>query len=284
MNEIIVNESERFRFLDDLSILEIINLLTVGLTSFNIKHQVPNDVANHNQFIDPRHLKSQVWLNEIRNWTHNQKMKINGKKSKTMIFNYTDNYQFSTRLKLDGEPIEVIDSTKLLGTVISSDLKWDQNTNYIVKKANARMELIRRIAGFGANKEDLKQLYILFVRSQLEQSAVVWHSSLTEENSNDLERVQKSAIKMIMGENYKGYKKALDYLNLDTLDERRKELCIRFAKKALKNEKANKMFPLNDKRHRMDTRKPEKFKVMKAKTERFKKSAIIYMQNLLNQQ
>ena len=44
------------------------------------------------------------------------------------------------------------------------------------------------------------------------------------------------------------------------------------------------MFPLNDKRHRMDTRKPEKFKVMKAKTERFKKSAIIYMQNLLNQQ
>ena len=89
---------------------------------------------------------------------------------------------------------------------------------------------------------------------------------------------------MIMGENYKGYKKALDYLNLDTLDERRKELCIRFAKKALKNEKANKMFPLNDKRHRMDTRKPEKFKVMKAKTERFKKSAIIYMQNLLNQQ
>jgi hypothetical protein len=31
-----VNESERFKFLDDLSILEIVNLLTVGLTSFNL--------------------------------------------------------------------------------------------------------------------------------------------------------------------------------------------------------------------------------------------------------
>ena len=44
------------------------------------------------------------------------------------------------------------------------------------------------------------------------------------------------------------------------------------------------MFPLNDKRHEMGTRKPEKFKVIKANTERFKKSAMIYMQNLLNQQ
>ena len=44
----IVNEDERFRFLDDLSILEIINLLTVGLTSFNIKQQIPSDINTHN--------------------------------------------------------------------------------------------------------------------------------------------------------------------------------------------------------------------------------------------
>ena len=94
--------------------------------------------------------------------------------------NFSDNYQFSTRLSIDGKPIEVINSTKLLGTIITSDLRWDENTNYIVKKANARMELIRKVANFGPSREDLKNLYVLFVRSQLEQSAVVWHSSLTE--------------------------------------------------------------------------------------------------------
>ena len=61
----IVNESERFRFLDDLSILEIVNLLTVGLSSFNLKQQVPNDVATHNQFISADNLKSQYWLDNI---------------------------------------------------------------------------------------------------------------------------------------------------------------------------------------------------------------------------
>ena len=115
-------------------------------------------------------------------------MKINGQKTKNMIFNFSDNYQFSTRLSIDGKPIEVINSTKLLGTIITSDLRWDENTNYIVKKANARMELIRKVANFGPSREDLKNLYVLFVRSQLEQLAVVWHSSLTEENVNSLER------------------------------------------------------------------------------------------------
>ena len=90
----IVNESERFKFLDDLSILEIVNLLTVGLTSFNLKMQVPNDISAHNQYIPPHNLKSQEWLDWISEWTTNQKMMINGQKSKCMIFNFTDKYQY----------------------------------------------------------------------------------------------------------------------------------------------------------------------------------------------
>ena len=142
-------------------------------------------------------------------------MMINSKKTKAMIFNFTDKYQFSTRLSISGELIEVIDSTKLLGTIITSDLRWEENTAYIVQKANA---------SFGTNQQELRNIYILFVRSQLEQSAVVWHSSLTDENKSDLERVQRSAMKIILGSKYQSYKKALDVLDLETLDERREYL------------------------------------------------------------
>ena len=38
-------------------------------------------------------------------------------------------------------------------------------------------------------RDDMKTLYIAYVRSHLEQSAVVWHSSLTNQNIHDLERV-----------------------------------------------------------------------------------------------
>ena len=167
-----VNANDRFKFIDDLSILEIINLITIGLASHNLKGQVPSDVPMNNQIIPAENLQTQDWLNSIQKWTKDQKMVINSKKTKAMIFNFSTD-QFSTRLKLNDENIEIIENTKLLGTLIENDLKWDLNTKSLVKKANMRMQLLRKVASFGASKEDLKDIYVLFIRSILEQSAVV---------------------------------------------------------------------------------------------------------------
>ena len=84
----IVSESERFKFLDDLSILEIVNLLTVGLTSFNLKVQVPSDIATHNQYIPTDNLKSQEWLDCISTWTTDQKNDDKQQKDKSNDFQF----------------------------------------------------------------------------------------------------------------------------------------------------------------------------------------------------
>ena len=86
-----------------------------------------------------------------------------------------------------------------------------------------------------------------------------------------------------MGNEYKGYRKSLLELDIETLDERRENLCLNFAKRCLKNEKARKMFPMNHKDHTMKTRNNDIFKVQFANTERLQKSALIYMQKLLNE-
>ena len=77
----------------------------------------------------------------------------------------------------------------------ANDLKWDTNTHEIIKKANARMQLLRKIKSFNAALGDLKQIYIIFKRSLLEQSCTLWKSMLTEENIADLEGVQKCALR-----------------------------------------------------------------------------------------
>ena len=120
----------------------------------------------------------------------------------------------TTRLAIGGELLETVTETKLLGTVVTNNLKWDKNTENIVKKANKRMELLRRIAPFGTNKEEMKNLYILYIRSLLEQSCVVWHSGLTLENSQDLERVQKTALKLILKEEYNYLYLYFNYIQL----------------------------------------------------------------------
>ena len=209
-------------------------------------------------------------------------MKLNIRKTKNMIFNFSKKFKFSTKLSVRGETIELIKEAKLLGTHITDDLKWNKNTAELVKKAYIRMQLLNRAAGFTTNINDLKSIYLTFVRSILEQSAVVWHSSLSVKNRKDLERVQKTALKIILGNRFTTYKNGLKELKMNTLDERRKQICLKFAKNCLKNEKLQNMFPKNESRHGMNLRTKNKFKLNKLRTNRYKKSAIPYMQELLN--
>ena len=147
------------------------------------------------------------------------------------------------------------EEAKLLGTYITNDLKWNKNTSEIVKKAYQRMQLLFRAASFTSNQQDLKNIYLTFIRSILEQSAVVWHSSLTLRNKNALERVQKCAVKVIIGEKYSSYENGLDKLNIQNLENKREELCLRFAKNNLENKKVMNMFPKNSSTHEMKKRK-----------------------------
>ena len=68
-------------------------------------------------------------------------MILNQKKTKSMIFNFTGNFQFNTMLSLNNENIEIVDNTKLLGVIVSNDLKWIKNTEYLRKKDNNRLVL-----------------------------------------------------------------------------------------------------------------------------------------------
>jgi len=278
-----VSVEDRFKFIDDLTILEIVNLISIGISSYNIKNQIPSDIATGDKFIPAENLKSQSYLNDISFWTKNNKMKINENKSELMVFNFCKDYQFSTRLVLEGQVLETVQEKKLLGTIITPDLKWERNTNYIIKRANMRLEILRRISSFGASLSDLKTIYIAYIRGILEQNCTVWHSSLSAEDCQNIERVQKTSLKIILKDGYKSYENALQVLELESLFNRPEILCYNFAKKCLNNPKMKHFFKLKNKKHQMETRKSEKYQVFKARTDRLKKSSIIYMQKLLNQ-
>ena len=65
----------------------------------------------------------------------------------------------------------------------------------------------------------------------------VWHNSLTVSNRNDIERIQKSAMKVIFKNDYQSYEKSLRVLKMERLHERRERLSLSFVEKCLKHEK-----------------------------------------------
>ena len=98
----------------------------------------------------------------------------------------------------------------------------------------------------------------------------------------DIERVQKAAVKVILGKEYQTYEEALCELKLESLNDRREAMALKFAKKSLENSNFSKLFPLREVKHGMKVRKGDKYAVKFSKTKRHKESAVPYLQNLLN--
>ena len=146
------------------------------------------------------------------------------------------------------------------------------------------MQLIRKVWSFGSNTEEMVHLWKVFCRSVLEQTCVVWDRRLSCENREDLERTQKSFAKLVLEEDYQNYQSALEKLNLETLDTRRKQLALKFAKNSIEDGILNDLFPKKVKFHTMKTRKTEIFNVNHANTKRYKNSPIVTMQQMLNQE
>ena len=127
-------------------------------------------------------------------------MKVNSAKTR----------DFVPALKLNNEDIEVVEELKLLGVLITTDLKGSANTTYITKRAYNKLWILRRLKQNGANQVELKDIYCKYVRSVVEYGALVWHSGLTTENTTNKERVQKCALAIIIGKDYQNYENALN--------------------------------------------------------------------------
>ena len=77
---------DRFKWIDDLTILEIINLAAIGLACYNFKLHVASDIGVDHKVLPTSNIKSQDQLNKIYKWTDKKKMKLNPDKSKVMLY------------------------------------------------------------------------------------------------------------------------------------------------------------------------------------------------------
>ena len=131
--------------------------------------------------------------------------------------------------------------------------------------------------------QDILHFFFIKIRSVLESNAPVFHSMLTQEDSNNIERVQKIALRVILDEDYVDYSTDCSTLKIETLETRRTKLSLNFALKCLKNEKFKDLFKLNTVGDHHKLRDIDRFDVPFAKSSRYKKSPKVYLTNLLNE-
>ena len=148
--------------------------------------------------------------------------------------------------------------------------------------------MLRRLKNLGASECEILDVYYKQVRSVLEMAVPVWQAGLTQQEVKQIERVQRTAMYIILGDNYSSYGDALNLLERDKLSDRRYVICENFVKKAIKHPKYQNWFALNtDVPPNFKTRSDKSSQInmyypVKTRTDRYSKSPLPYLTNILN--
>ena len=118
-----------------------------------------------------------------------------------------------------GDSLEMSETYKDLGVLVSNDLKVSQQVTKCVSKANSVLGMIRRTFSY-IDKDILLQTYKVYVRPILEYCQQVWCPYLSKD-INEIEKVQRRATKLLVELSDKCYEERLQALGLYSLAERR---------------------------------------------------------------
>ena len=282
INTVSQSESVEVKYIDDGTVAVSIPMKDLLIPDPLVRPQPLNYQERTGHILPAANNLLQYYIRDAEVFTKENGMKINKKKSNVMIFNKSWKYDFPPELKFeDGQNLEVISEVKLVGIILSNDLKWQKNTDFITKKAMKKLWILRRLKKMGLSRAFMIDAYIKEVRSTLEQSVPVWNSGLTKAQIISIERVQKTALYIILDRHYISYEVACALSGLEPLAMRREKLCLNFAKKNLKSNDS--LFTRVTKN--ANTRSKNNLVMeYKCNTKRFERSSLPYLSKLLNQQ
>ena len=272
--------------IDDLSVLMAVNLKTSLIPDFIDRMKPLTHDERTGQILPAENNPLQEQLHCLEKFTSQKLLRIKEKKTNIMKFNFAKIHDFPPEMSINGfnDNLEVITETKLLGVIITNDLRWSANTEYICAKAYKKMWILRRMKVLDVEPTVICDVYVKEIRSLLELAVPAWHSGLTKQQAADIERVQKVALYIILSDCSTGqceytYDMALVILELEPLETRRDKLCLSFATKSLKSRHSD-MFVTNGSQH--DTRERPRYFEEMANTRRYYNSPLNYLTRLLN--
>ena len=89
------------------------DLITVGLYSYNFREHVNSDIPIHGQFVAPENIKKQKYISTVNNQSNDHKMELKKITMHDVIY-FAQKRQFFTRLKLNESNIEHVKHAKML--------------------------------------------------------------------------------------------------------------------------------------------------------------------------
>ena len=187
MNDVvkITNKFHSILYADDTSLIE-----PIGTFNINIEFDCDavSDAINKE-------------LNEITDWLALNKLSLNSKKTKMMIFHHRQKNisNLIPKLYINGSRIERVNEFNFLGTMLDEHLSWKSHTQKIASKIAIAIGNINRLKKF-LPRDILKTIYNALIQPHLNFSILLWG-----QNIKRITKLQKWAVRAITCSKYNAH-------------------------------------------------------------------------------
>ena len=139
-------KSEKVKFVDDGTVAVSVDLKACLVPDPEQRARPLNYHERTGHILPAGNNLLQYYLSDTEEYLTRNKMIINKQKTKVISFTKSRKWDFLPELQFsDGTQLECVPETKLLGVMISQDLKWNKNTDYICQKARQKLWSLRRM-------------------------------------------------------------------------------------------------------------------------------------------
>ena len=223
-------------------------------------------------------------LERLKSFTDRNLMVINQKKTHIMCINFRKSLQFPPIFSIgDCKQLDIVKQTKLVGIIVSDNLRWNAHVEYMCLKASKKIWQLRRLKILNLGHDILLDFYCKEIRSILEFGVTVWNSGITGKLSDQIERIQKICVNTILCDTLWDipYDVGCTLLEIEPLKYRRTDLCIKFIQKASCDPRHADLFSPYPTHLNTRQEKPL-YREFSCRTGRFFDSPLCYLTRLLN--
>ncbi len=176
-------------FINDIANLKLYGKIQIFADDIAIKYEFDN--------IDTLFYQMQQDLCKLMEWFNNNKLVINVKKSKYMLFKISNNNIIKDKtLTYNGELMQQVSEYKYLGLIIKEDVKGDKQVDYDKQKINPYIFSLKKLKNI-LSPNSLKFIYYSYIYSHIIYLNPIW-SGCSQYKLDQLYVLQKRALKYVL--------------------------------------------------------------------------------------
>ena len=223
-----------------------------------------DDTTASEVVIKGRASNAQQIADNVAKWSSDNRVKLKSDKCKELRISFAKKESHFAPIVINNEELGLVNSAKLLGVTISNILTWNEHINEIIKKASKRLYSLSQLKRARVAKQDLVLFYTSCIRSIVTYASPVLFYALPEYLKNELERIQKRALRIICRNN-----DAMELANIVPISDYNLEICKQTFDRII-NDSGHRLYSLVQQRgpSQYALRRTRRFSAPKCKTER----------------